>query len=67
MQRADSLENSEDEKDWRQKEKGVAEDEMVGEHHLFKGWESEQTSGDSEGQSSLVGYSLWGHQESGMT
>ena len=49
MQRADSLENSVDEKDWRQKEKGVAEDEMVREHHLFKGWESEQTSGDSEG------------------
>ena len=38
------------EKDWKQKEKGVAEDEMVGWHHWFNGHEFEQTPGDNEGQ-----------------
>ena len=33
------------EKDWRQKEKGVAEDEMVRQHHQLNGHESEQTLG----------------------
>ena len=33
MQRADSLEKTDAGKDWGQKEKGVAEDEMVREHH----------------------------------
>ena len=32
----------------------MAEDEMVGWHHPLNGHESEQTSGDSEGQGSLV-------------
>jgi len=40
--------------DWRQKEKRVTEDEMVRQHHQFKGHEFEQTPGDSEGQGSLV-------------
>ena len=39
-------------------------DEMVGWHHQFNGHEFEQTSGDSEGQGSLVGCSPWGHKES---
>ena len=34
-------------KDWRQKEKGAAEDEMVREHHQLNGYEFEQTLGDS--------------------
>ena len=34
------------EKDWRQKEKRVAEDEMVGWHHQLNGHEFEQTPGD---------------------
>ena len=34
-------------KDWRQKEKGVVEDETVGWHHWLNGHEFEQTSGDS--------------------
>ena len=38
----------------RRQEKGVAEDEMVREHHWLSGHESEQTLGDSEGQRSLV-------------
>ena len=35
-------------KDWRQKEKMVAEDEMVGWHHQLNGHEFEQTLGDSD-------------------
>ena len=54
-------------KDWRQKEKSVTEDEMVGWHHQFDGHEFEQAQGDSEGQGSLAGFSPWGGKESDMT
>ena len=37
------------EKDWRQKEKRAAEDEVVREHHQLNGHEFEQTPGDSGG------------------
>ena len=50
--------------DWRQKEKGAAEDEMVRWHHWLNGHEFEQTQRDNEGQGSLVCYS---RQESDMT
>ena len=40
-------------KDWRQEEKGMTEDEMVGWHHWLNGHECEQALGDSEGQESL--------------
>ena len=50
-------------KDWRQKNKGVAEDEMVGWHHGLNGHECEQTLGGSEGQESLVNCSSWAHKE----
>ena len=40
-------------KDWRQEEKGVTDDEMVGWHHWFNGHEFEQAPGDGEGQGSL--------------
>ena len=36
-------------------------------HHRLNGHEFEQTSGDSEGQESLMCYSLWGFKESDMT
>ena len=36
-------------KDWRQKEKGAAEDKMVRQHHQLNGHEFEQTLGDSGG------------------
>ena len=49
-------------KNWRQKEKGVAEDEMVGWHHWLSGHEFEQTLEDSVGKGSLVCYSPWGHK-----
>ena len=39
-------------KDWKQEEKGITEDEMVGWHHQLKGHEFKQTPGDSEGQGS---------------
>ena len=34
----------------------MTEDETVGRHHLFDGHEFEQTSGDSEGQESMLQY-----------
>ena len=54
-------------KDWRQKEKGTVEDEMVGWHHRLNGHESEQTSGDGEGLESLACSSPWGGKESETT
>ena len=40
----------------------MTEREMVGWYHQLNGHESEQTSGDSEGQGSLVCCSPWGHR-----
>ena len=39
-------------KDWRQKEKGTIEDEMVGWHYWLNGHELGQTPGDGESQGS---------------
>ena len=39
-------------KDWRQEEKGMTEDEMVGWHHWFDGHGFEQASGVGDGQGS---------------
>ena len=50
-------------KDWRQEQKGMTEDEMVGWYHWLKGHEFEQALGDGEGQGSLECYSPWGHKE----
>ena len=36
---------------------------MVGWHQPLNGYECEQTSGDSEGQGSLVGCSPWDHKD----
>ena len=41
-------------KDWRQEERVMTEDEMVGWHHWLNGHEFEQTPGDGEGQGKLV-------------
>ena len=46
-----------------QEEKGVTEDEMVGQHHRLNGHELEQALGESEGQGSLECSSPWGHKE----
>ena len=53
--------------DWRQEEKGMTEDEMVGWNHWFNGQEFEQTLGDREGQESLVCCSPRGHEEPDTT
>ena len=54
-------------KDWRQEEKGMTEDEMVGWHHQLNGHEFEQVSGAGYGQGSLACCSPWGHKESDTT
>ena len=54
-------------KDWRQEEKGTAEDEMVGWHHQFNGHEYEQAPGNDGGQGGLECCSEWGHRESDYT
>ena len=46
-------------KDWRQEEKEVTEDEMLGWHHRLNEYEFEQTLRDSKGQASLVCCSPW--------
>ena len=54
-------------KDWRQKEKGTTQNEMVGWYYQLDGHEFEQTLGDSEGQGSLACCSPRGCKESGMS
>ena len=49
-------------KDWRQEEKGMIEDEMVGGHHWLDGHEFEQALGVGDGQGSLACCSPWGHK-----
>ena len=46
-------------KDWRQEEKGMTEEGMVGWHHRYNGHEFEQTPG----QGNLAFCSSWGHKE----
>ena len=54
-------------KDWRQGEKGMTEDELVGWHHRPNGHELEQALGVVDRQGSLVCCSPWGHKESDKT
>ena len=51
-------------KDWKLKEKEVAEDKTVRYHYQLNVHECEQTPGDSEGQGSLASCSPWGLKES---
>ena len=68
MWRTDSLEKDSDaRKYWRQEEKGVPEDEMVGWHHWLNEQEFGQTLRDGEGQGSLACSSPRGRKESDMT
>ena len=53
--------------DWRQDDKGMTNDEMVGWHHQFKGHEYEQALGVGDRQGSLACCSPWGHKESDKT
>ena len=50
-------------KDWRQEEKGMTEDEMVGWHHQLDGHEFEQALGVGDGQGSLACCSPWDCKE----
>ena len=50
-------------KDWRQEEKGMTEDELVGWHHQLNGHEFEQTPGGGERQGSMACCSPWGCKE----
>ena len=54
-------------KDWRQEEKGMTEDEMVGWRHWLNGHEFEQGLGVGDGQGSLACCSPWGLKESDIT
>ena len=54
-------------KDWRQVEKGMTEDEMVGWYHWLDGHEFEQAPRVGDGQGSLVCCTPWGSKESDAT
>ena len=54
-------------KDWRQVEKGTAEDEMVGWHHRVNGHEYQQAPRVGDGQGSLACCSPQGCKESDTT
>jgi len=63
LQRTDSLEKTLMlGKDWRQKEKGTTEDEVVGWHHQLNGHEFEQALGVGDGRGSLVCCRPRGHK-----
>jgi len=68
MQRANSLEKVTDAgKDWKQEEKGMTDDKMVGWYHWLIGHEFEQAPRDGVGQRSLVCCSASGRKESDTT
>ena len=55
-------------KDWRQEEKHMTEDEMIGWHYWLNGHELfKPIPGDREGQGSPESCSSWGHEESDIT
>ena len=63
MWRTDPLEKTDAGQDWRQQEKGMTEDEMVGWHHGLDGRESEWTLGVGDGQGGLACCESWGCKE----
>jgi len=54
-------------KDWRQEEKGMTDDEMVGWHHQLDAHEFEWTPVVGDGQGGLTCCDSWGHKESDTT
>ena len=67
MWRMDSSEKTDAGKDWKQEEKGMTEDEMIGQYHRLDGHEHEQALGVGDEQGSLVCYNPWGFWESDTT
>ena len=63
MRRSDIRKDPDAGKDWRQEEKGMTEDKMVGWHHQFNGHEFKQAHGEGEGQGSLACCSPWVSKE----
>ena len=59
MRRADSFEKTDAGKDWRQEEKGTAEDEMVGWHHGLNGHGFGCILGVGDGQGGLECGGSW--------
>ena len=54
-------------RDWRQEEKGMTEDEMVGWDHWLDAHEFEQAHGVGDGQGSLACCNPWSRKESDTT
>ena len=54
-------------KDWRQEEKGMTKDKMVGWNHWLNGHEFEYIPGAGDGQGGLVCCSPWRRQELDLT
>ena len=54
-------------KDWRQEEKGMIEEEMIGWHHWLNGHEFEQILGDGKEQGNLACCSPWGWKETQLS
>ena len=55
------------EKYWRQEEKEMTEDDMIGWYHQLNWYEFEQAAGDEGGQGSLMCCGPWGCKETDMT
>ena len=54
-------------RDWRQEQKGMTEDEMVGWHHWLNGHEFVWSPGVGNGQGGLACCDSWGRKESDTT
>ena len=67
MRRVDSWKDCDAGKDWRQVEKGMTEDEMVGWHHRLNGHRFGWTPGVGDGQGGLACCDSWGRKESDTT
>ena len=67
MRRVDSGKNFDAGRDWGQKKKGSAEDEMAGWHHWLDEHEAEWTPGVGDGQGGLTCCDSWGRKESDTT
>ena len=62
IRRVDSMEKTNDGRDWGQEGKGTTEDEMAGWHHQIDGRGFGWTPGVGDGQGGLVCFSSWGRR-----